>query len=46
VNIWTPQHVSDEEKAALEKMQSSENFQPKPTKGEKSFYEKVKDAFK
>ncbi len=46
VNIWTPQHVSDEEKAALEKMQASENFQPKPTKGEKSFYEKVKDAFK
>jgi molecular chaperone DnaJ len=38
--------VSDEEKAALEKMQASENFQPKPAKGEKSFYEKVKDAFK
>jgi len=46
VNIWTPQNVSDEEKAALEKMQASENFQPKPAKGEKSFYEKVKDAFK
>jgi molecular chaperone DnaJ len=46
VNIWTPQYVSDEEKAVLEKMQASENFQPKPAKGEKSFYEKVKDAFK
>jgi len=46
VNIWTPQQVSEEEKVALEKMQESENFKPKTTKGEKSFYEKVKDAFK
>ena len=46
VNIWTPQEVSDEEKAALEKMQASPNFQPKPIKGEKSFYDKVKEAFK
>ena len=32
VNVWTPQHVSAEEKAILEKMQQSPNFQPKPTK--------------
>jgi molecular chaperone DnaJ len=46
VNIWTPQQVSEEERAALEKMQSSENFIPKPVKGDKSFYDKVKEAFK
>ncbi|MEY3208266.1 MAG: molecular chaperone DnaJ [Bacteroidota bacterium] len=46
VNIWTPQEVSEEEKVALEKMQSSANFQPKPIKGDKSFYDKVKEAFK
>jgi molecular chaperone DnaJ len=46
VNIWTPQQVSEEEKAALEKMQESENFKPKTTKGEKSFYDRVKDVFK
>ena len=32
VNVWTPQHVSAEEKAILEKMQQSPNFQPKPSK--------------
>jgi molecular chaperone DnaJ len=46
VNIWTPQEVSEEEKLALEKMQESENFKPKSVKGEKSFYDKVKEAFK
>jgi molecular chaperone DnaJ len=46
VNIWTPQEVSEEEKVALEKMQASTNFQPKPIKGDKSFYDKVKEAFK
>jgi molecular chaperone DnaJ len=46
VNIWTPQQVSDEERAALEKMQLSENFKPKNTKGEKSFYDRVKEAFR
>jgi molecular chaperone DnaJ len=30
--VWTPQHVSAEEKAILEKMQQSPNFQPKPSK--------------
>jgi molecular chaperone DnaJ len=38
--------VSEEEKAMLEKMQESENFKPKPIKGEKSFYDRVKEAFK
>ena len=32
VNVWTPQQVSAEEKAFLEKMQQSPNFQPKPSK--------------
>ena len=46
VNVWTPQQVSPEEKEALEKMQLSANFQPKPIKGDKSFYDRVKEAFK
>jgi len=32
VHVWTPQQVTAEEKAILEKMQQSPNFQPKPTK--------------
>ncbi|MBC7422452.1 MAG: molecular chaperone DnaJ, partial [Ferruginibacter sp.] len=45
VNIWTPQHVTTEEKAMLEKMQASENFTPKPEKGDKSFFDKVREMF-
>ena len=45
VNVWTPQHVSSEEKAMLEKMQESANFEPKPEKGDKSFFDKVREMF-
>jgi molecular chaperone DnaJ len=45
VNVWTPQHVSSEEKNMLEKMQASNNFQPKPEKGDKSFFDKVREMF-
>ncbi len=45
VNVWTPQQVSVEEKAALEKLGDSPNFQPKPDKNEKSFFDKVKEMF-
>jgi molecular chaperone DnaJ len=45
VNIWTPQHLSADEKSALEKMQHSANFHPKPEKGEKSFFDKVREMF-
>ena len=45
VNVWTPQHVTVEEKAMLEKMQESKNFEPKPEKGDKSFFDKVREMF-
>jgi molecular chaperone DnaJ len=45
VNIWTPQHVSTEEKDILEKMQASPNFEPRPEKNEKSFFDKVREMF-
>jgi len=45
VNIWTPQSVTDEEKAVLEKLQASENFKPNPNKSDKSFFDRVKEAF-
>jgi molecular chaperone DnaJ len=45
VNIWTPQQVSHEEKAMLEKLQTSANFQPKPEKNDKSFFDKVREMF-
>jgi molecular chaperone DnaJ len=45
VNVWTPQHISAEEKDVLEKMQESQNFQPRPDKNDKSFWEKIRETF-
>lgn len=45
VNVWTPQYVSNDEKSMLDKMQDSENFQPKPEKGDKSFFDNVREMF-
>jgi molecular chaperone DnaJ len=45
INIWTPTKVSKEEKELLEKLQNSENFQPKLDGSEKGFFQKVKDMF-
>ena len=45
VNVWTPQHVTPEEKTILEKLSDSPNFQPKPDKNERSFFDKVREMF-
>ena len=45
VNVWTPQSVSAEEKNMLEKMNGSQNFQPRPEKSEKSFFDKMREMF-
>ena len=46
VNVWTPQHLSNEEKAALEKMAESANFAPQPEKSDRNFFEKIKEIFR
>jgi molecular chaperone DnaJ len=45
VNVWTPQHLSAEEKTALEKLSNSSNFKPHPEKGGKNFFDKIKEMF-
>jgi len=45
VNVWTPRTLSAEERTVLEKLKLSPNFQPKPNKGDKGFFEKMKDFF-
>jgi molecular chaperone DnaJ len=45
VNIWTPQHLTSEEKALLEKLQQSANFKPHPEKGSKNFFDRIKEMF-
>ena len=46
INIWTPKRLSDEERALLEKMQNMPNFQPKPEKEDRGFFEKLRDIFR
>lgn len=45
IQLWTPQKLSTEEQKALEAMQGSENFEPKPNKRDKGFFDKVKEMF-
>ncbi len=49
VNVWSPQNLSDEEKDMMERLKNSNNFQPGPEaksmKEDRSFFDKIKDAF-
>ncbi len=52
VAVWSPQHLSKEETALLEKLKDSPNFQPgaqsagrQEEEEEKGFFDKIKDAF-
>ncbi|MBT8184428.1 MAG: molecular chaperone DnaJ [Eudoraea sp.] len=45
VNVWTPKELNKEQRDFFERMQGNENFEPKPEKSDKSFFEKVKDMF-
>ena len=45
VNVWTPQSLNREQQQFFESQQDADNFQPKPNKSDKSFFEKVKDMF-
>ncbi|BDC97982.1 molecular chaperone DnaJ [Persicobacter psychrovividus] len=45
VNVWTPQHLSKEEKEMLEKLRTADNFQPDPGKKEKGFFERMREFF-
>ncbi|MBX2929094.1 MAG: molecular chaperone DnaJ [Saprospiraceae bacterium] len=46
VNVWTPKHLSDEERRVLEQMRGMKNFQPQPGKSERSFFDKMREMFK
>ena len=45
INVWTPQHLSSEEKKILEKLKDSPNFKPDFSKTDKSFFDKIREAF-
>jgi len=45
VNVWTPKKLTSEEKAKLESLRDSPNFQPHPDASEKGFFERMKEYF-
>jgi molecular chaperone DnaJ len=45
INVWTPQNLNKEEKAILEKLRTADNFHPKPSSKDKSFFERMREYF-
>ncbi|MCB9261341.1 MAG: molecular chaperone DnaJ [Flavobacteriales bacterium] len=46
VNVWTPEKLSNEEKNILKQLDNSANFKPNPSKGEKGFFDRMKEYFR
>ncbi len=45
IQVWTPQNLSTKEKAKFEEMRKSESFNPKPTKEDQNFFDRIKRMF-
>lgn len=45
INVWTPQHLTKDEKKMLEELKNAENFKPNPSKKDKGFFERMKQYF-
>ena len=45
INIWTPKVLNREQKKFFQSMIDDDNFEPRPDKSDKSFFEKVKEMF-
>ncbi len=45
INVWTPQHLTKEEKVILEGLRDSENFKPHPSKKDRGFFDRMKQYF-
>jgi molecular chaperone DnaJ len=45
INVWVPQKLTREEEKSIEKLRESESFTPVPGKGDRSFFEKMRNYF-
>lgn len=45
VNVWTPKKVTAEERKLLEKLRDMPNFTPNPEKGERGWFDKMREFF-
>lgn len=45
VQVWIPKNLKGDEKAAMERFRSSQDFVPKPTSDDKNFFDRIKKMF-
>lgn len=45
INVWTPENLTAEEKRLLEKLKSSDNFQPNPSKEQRGLFSRIREYF-
>jgi molecular chaperone DnaJ len=45
ISVYTPTHLSPEERKILEQLKVSKNFEPNPSKKEKGFFDRMKEYF-
>lgn len=45
ISIFTPTHLSNDEKKMIEQLRDSKNFVPNPSKKEKGFFDRMKEYF-
>ena len=45
INVWTPQHLSAEQREFFEKQMKSGDMIAEPSGKEKTFFDKVRDLF-
>jgi len=45
INVWTPKVLTQHERNVLEGLRNAANFEPNPGKGEKGFFDRVRDYF-
>ena len=45
INVWTPQHLTKDEKKMMEDLRTAENFKPNPSRKDKGFFERMKEYF-
>jgi molecular chaperone DnaJ len=45
INVWTPKKLTADERAKLESLRQSPNFEPHPDASEKGFFERMKEMF-
>ncbi len=45
IHVWTPQELTKEERTIIEKLRTSPNFSNTPKKGDKNFFDRMKEFF-